>query len=167
MVTPARASPGPRMTPSSFLPWNGTTARIPMQPRPASASPTAYTNVRKSGSGRATSTSINPLVLNNDCAATRSAATNAKLLPNANPEPWRGRKGNAAADDRCANERIISEQGGAVEIRVIEEWREVRGPRDAKARFDHASRHAEHPVRAGRGDHPPPLAQPPALRAPH
>src|SRR5687768_9308546 len=64
------------------------------------------------------------------------------------------RQPERAAGDRRPREGILSEKGGAVEIRVIEKRRELRDSRYAKARLDHASRHHDHAVRARRVNDP-------------
>src|SRR5690242_2032690 len=144
-------SVNPTQMPISFRLRNGTTTRVPGTTAFARPSATRYENVVNSGSGSATSASTLPAVRESP-------------IPKCNAQARCVRQGNRAVGDGRALKRIVRQQRGAVEVRVVEQRRQVRRRGDPETRFDHATGHHGHVMRArGRNDaHR--FAQSPALR---
>ena len=119
-------------------------------------SATAYVNVGTAAAGARPPTQ-------HVSRAARSYSRHRRAVPNARA---RAQSGSVivAAGDRRADERIVRQQRRAVEIRVVEQRRELRRGRDAEARLDHAARHHEHVVRARGRDHAQRFTQSAALR---
>ena len=64
---------------------------------------------------------------------------------------------------RGADERVVRQQRGPVEVHEVHQRGDVRGGGDADRALDHAADHDHHPVRPGHGDHPERLTQAAAL----
>src|SRR5919109_1966885 len=68
-------------------------------------------------------------------------------------------KCDSSSRNRDTNERIVGDEGRAVEIGVVEQGCKMSRRRDPEARLDHAAAHNEKTVRARDRDHAKRLAQ--------
>src|SRR5512133_2970385 len=115
----------PTQMPISFRLRNGTRRRVPGTTAFARPSATRYENVLNSGSGSATSASTSP-------------AARVSPIPKCNAQAGCIRQGDRAVGDGGAGKRIVREQSCAVEVRIVEQRRQVRSGGDAETRLDHA-----------------------------
>src|SRR5262249_7419366 len=110
----------------------GTTTRAPATTRSARVSGIAYVYGVATARGSATSAySVMP--------AGASARGDA--------EPRTRGEGDLAVGDRGADERILGEQCGAVEVDDVDQGGEVRRRSDGERALHHAADHHHHPVR--------------------